>query len=482
MNTSDASPLPETPAKVRANVRTGADYLNSLGGRRIFIGNRLVEDPGVEPSFAAMAGNLAGYIDNCGVPGPLQSPDGYPAAYMLAKSQSDVMSRGAAFEAIARQSGGMLGRSPDFLATILTSWRGASKYFGPTEDRLISYWEEARARNLVLTHAISDPPTDRYRSDTSSASLQAVKIVESTNDGIIVDGAKMLATLAPFADELLVYPFRPLEESESDQAILFAVPLTSPGLTLFCRPAYANGEDLDHPLASRFDEMDAIVHFENVLVPWNRVFIHADVGAANGLRAGTGMTSYAWHQSAVRAWVKAEFILELAEATATASNRMSQQDVKRLLGELAGIVETLRALVVAAQVGARRDNHQNYVPDSVPLGAAGMLNATLYPRAVEILQIVCSSGLIVHPLSDDEGSHAAAYDFYEQYFGAADGSGPGQGPLLRAAADVALDRFGARQVLYERVFLGPPEAFKAKFFEQYLTNRGRSSMLEGLLP
>jgi aromatic ring hydroxylase len=126
--------------------------------------------------------------------------------------------------------------------------------------------------------------------------------VAKTADGLVVSGAKMLATLAPFADDLLVYPFRPLAEDEADQALCFAVPVGTPGLTLYCRPSLARGAAGDQPLAERFDEMDAVCVFDEVLVPWDRVFIDRDVHMANSLRSGTDMTAYAWHQSAVRCW------------------------------------------------------------------------------------------------------------------------------------------------------------------------------------
>jgi aromatic ring hydroxylase len=291
----------------------------------------------------------------------------------------------------------------------------------------------------------------------------------------------MLATLAPFADELLVYPYRPLSETDAAQALCFALPVASEGLTMLCRPSFA-GDPRDRPFASRFDEMDAICLFDDVLVPWERVFICGDTVTANGLRSSTGMTAYAWHQSSVRAWIKAALVFALARACGQAGGRARQESTRQQLGELAGIAETLRALVLAAEAGATRDGRGCYVCDQAPLAVAAMTNSTLYPRAIELLQLIASSGLIVHPLTADEDPSGWAREFYDGYFAGAGVSAVEHGRLLRAAAELALDRFGARQVLYERVFVGPPDAFRAKFYDIYETaQRGDGDLLRALI-
>jgi aromatic ring hydroxylase len=463
-------------------LRSGDEYLSSLrDGRRVIIADAAIEDVARHPATSAMASFLAGLLDAHLRDERLVDGEGCPWAYTPARTRADVAARGRAFEAIARASGGLLGRSPDFLATILTAWRVAAETFGEYEGNVVRYWERCRSRNLVLTHAISDPPGDRYLPPEAGAPAQSLRLVARDDAGIVVRGAKMLATLAPFADELLIYPYRPLSESDADLALCFAVPVATKGLTLLCRPSLA-GEARDRPFAGRFDEMDAICLFDDVRVPWERVFMCGDRAAANGLRASTAMTAYAWHQSSVRAWIKAALVFALARACGEAGGRARQQSTRQQLGELAGIVETLRALVLAAEAGAREDGRGCYVCDQAPLAAVAMTNATLYPRAVELLQLVVSSGLVVHPLAADEEPLARAHAFYDGYFAGLGVSAVEHGRLLRAAADLALDRFGARQVLYERVFVGPPDAFRSKFYDIYETaQRGDDDLLRALM-
>ncbi|MFJ5631802.1 4-hydroxyphenylacetate 3-hydroxylase N-terminal domain-containing protein [Streptomyces goshikiensis] len=460
-------------------IRTGKEYLDGLAdGRRVHLAGRSVRDLAHDAATRGMAGFLADLLDAHRPGSELTTPDGYPWAYSLAGSEQDLRDRGRAFARIARLSGGLMGRSPDFVATVLTSWAGAAEHFGEHQDNVRAYWELARASNFVLTHAISDPPADRHLGPDAPGGAQTLRAVGTTGEGVVVRGAKMLATLSPFADELIVYPFRSLAENEADQALCFAVPVATPGLTLHSRPSFASVPASDGPLASRFDELDAVCHFDDVLVPWNRLFIHGDVSAANNLRPGTGMTAYAWHQSAVRAWIKAETVFDLADRCAKAAGRDRQQVTRQQLGELAGIVETLRALVVSAESGAHQNEFGHYTCESVPLAASGMLHARLYPRAVELLQQIAGSGLVMHPVTADEESDSASHAFMKTYFAGAGVDGLAHGRLLRAAADLTMNRFGSRQVLYERLFLGPPDAFQAKFYELFTNEwESRTSIL-----
>lgn len=465
-----SSPLPSNGSQV--GNRTGKSYLVGLAdGRQVYLAGRQVQDLAHDPATEGMAGFLAELLDAHRPGGELTGADGHPLAYSLADSAEQVRERGGGFAQIARLSGGLMGRSPDFVATVLTAWAGAAEHFGPHTENVRRYWRLARQSNLILTHAISDPPADRHLGPDADGEVQALRAVRTTDDGVVVRGAKMLATLSPFADELVIYPFRPLKEAEADQALCFAIPVATPGLTLYSRPSYASERAGDGPLASRFDELDAVCYFDDVLVPWDRVFIHGDVETANNLRPGTGMTAYAWHQSAVRAWIKAETVLELAIRCAKVSGRDQQPLVRQRLGELAGIVETLRGLVVSAETSARPDEFGHHVCDSVPLGASGMLNAQLYPRAVELLQSIASSGLVMHPVTADEDPEAASHAFMRTYFAGSGVDGLAHGRLLRAAADLTMNRFGTRQVLYERLFLGPPEGFQAKFYDLFTAGR-----------
>jgi aromatic ring hydroxylase len=100
-----------------------------------------------------------------------------------------------------------------------------------------------------------------------------------------VRGAKMLATHGPTADELLVYPPPGIREGEERYVLAFGIPTSTRGLRFICREPFDTGAQSawDHPLGARFEEPDAVCVFDDVLIPWDRVFLYGDVAMGNAL-------------------------------------------------------------------------------------------------------------------------------------------------------------------------------------------------------
>ncbi len=132
----------------------------------------------------------------------------------------------------------------------------------------------------------------------------------------MVRGPRVLATLGPLADEIAVYPARShrLPGNALDRyAFAFAVPCGTPGLRFLCRESYDLGRStFDHPLGSRFEEMDAIVFFDDVLVPWERVFLYGDTDLCNNLAQTTNQYMHSGHQVVTKNVAKCEFVVGLA--------------------------------------------------------------------------------------------------------------------------------------------------------------------------
>ena len=268
----------------------------------------------------------------------------------------------------------------------------------------------------------------------------------------------MLATLAPLSEELLVFPSTVLkaEPAAEPYALSFAIQCNAEGLKFLCRDTYDLGRSrFDHPLASRFDEMDAVVVFDNVLVPWERVFLCGDVARCNALYSGTGAVVHMMHQVAVKNVAKSEFILGLAARIAEASDAMSLPHVRDRIAEMIMTTETMRACLRAAEADAALDKWGVFTPSRAPLDTARNLFPRLYPRLVEIIQLNSSSSLMATPSAADFANPAELPDI-DRYFGAADSGARERVALYRLAWEVACSSFGGRQVLYERFFFGDP--------------------------
>lgn len=236
------------------------------------------------------------------------------------------MARSKTFEVYARATFGLMGRSPDFLNVVLTSMASNSSFFEQYNSdwakNIENYYKYVRDHDLFLTHAIINPQNNRAKnSQEQDDEFTHLGEVRETDEGIIVRGAKMLATLAPITDEVIIYSFPGFAPGDEKYALAFALPIDTPGLRLMCREPMQDGKRslIDHPLASRFEESDALLIFNDVLVPWDRVFLRNNVEAGNRLYPSTGIIEQPSHQSGVRGLVKLQFAVETAARVADRS-------------------------------------------------------------------------------------------------------------------------------------------------------------------
>lgn len=473
-------------------IRSGSEFIAGLqDGREVWLDGERVEDVTTHPSMREAVATLARLYDLHSRPELVadltyETADGGRAgmSFLTPQSVEDVHRRGRAFHHWASATGGLMGRSPDYLNSAVTAWAAASDYFGAADPRfgqnVVEYYEHCRENDLCLTHAITDPQIDRSRQPHQQDDRYAVLgIVRETSEGVIVRGAKMLATLAPYADELLIYSFMPLRDGDAPYALSFAVPVASPGLRVLCRQPFASSSQRhDLPLSAMFDEMDAIVIFDDVLIPWHRVFIKGDVETSNGLRRGTDMPAFLAHQATVRGLAKAEFAFGVATMITETIGTQQFPPVQEKLGELVGYVEMMRACIRAAEVDAAPSPRGVYVPNLDALNVGMTTFPRAYPRMVELLQILGASGLIMTPSHKDmegERSLDAA-----KYFRGANTEAEERVRLFKVAADLAINSFGGRQVLYERFYAGDLSRLMAGSFARYDTEPAKRSVVQVL--
>jgi 4-hydroxyphenylacetate 3-monooxygenase len=334
---------------------------------------------------------------------------------------------------------------------------------------MVNFYDEIRKSDKVLTHTLVNPQKNfdlakqgKYTDDV------ALHVVKETDAGIIVKGARLLATLGPTADELEVFPSTLLKASEDNIsfAFAFAIPIATPGLKLICRDPYDHGKSqFDAPLSSRFEEMDAVVVFDNVLVPWERVFMYRDPLQCNISFSETNAVVHMMHQVVCGKLAKAEFFVGLLCAMANATNRDKDMAAKGMIAEAMWIAEAQRAMLFSGENQAHEDKWGNYVPLRRPLDTARNTMPRIYPRLVELVQLMGSSSLMATPCEMDFGNAIA--DDVEQYFQVANLDAKDRVALFRLAHDAAVSGFAGRQCLYERFFFGPPTIMAAGYFDIY---------------
>lgn len=382
-------------------------------------------------------------------------------SFMIPTTREDLHSISRMMQVWAEYSFGMMGRSPDYLNRAMTAYAAgadflaqAGQQFGENARRYHAYMRE---NDLCLTHTLITPQANRTVGPSQQADpYLAARVKEETDAGLVIRGARMLATL-PMADEIMVFPSTLLKSQADDAPYAFglAIPTNAPGLKFICREAVDYGRShYDHPLGSRFEEMDAVVIFDDVFVPWERVFLYRDVKLCNEAYAATGAIVNMSHQVVVKNIAKTEFLLGLASLMAYTINIESIQHVQEKIAEIWINLETMKAFLRAAEADAEPDQYGVMRPAWDPLDAARNLYPRLYPRMVEIIQQLGASGLVAMPTEADVKGPLA--EEVKRYYQAARADAHERIPLFRLAWDTAISAFGSRQVLYERFFFGDP--------------------------
>lgn len=467
---------------------TGQQFLNRLrqSPPTLYIDGSRVDDPTTHPATRNMCQSLAGLYDLQHQPGLRdlltfeEGGERYATSYLVPRSREDLARIGEAHRVRANYALGFLGRAPDYMnANVMAAGMGAD-YFAACEssqagvpgrdftDNMRRYFEFVRNNDLCLTHALTNPQVNRAKLASEMPDpFIALGVVEETAEGVIVRGARMMATL-PIADELLVFPSTVLKENadKSRYAMGFALPTNTPGLSFQCREPFDTGRDPeDHPLGSRFDEQDAFVIFDDVLVPWERVFLLYDVELANKAYAGTDAVLHMAYQVVNLKVAKTEAFLGTAQAIVDAIGSGGFQHVQSKVAEIIVMLEIMKALEVAAVANAQPNAYGVMTPARGPLDAARNYYPQVYARLPELLQLLGASGIIMMPgKADREGPLGPQISRYLQ---AGNASAEERLKLFRLAWDMSMSSFGGRQSLYEKFFFGDPVRMHSALYEVY---------------
>jgi 4-hydroxyphenylacetate 3-monooxygenase len=382
-------------------------------------------------------------------------------SFMLPKTQEELRSISVAMKVWHDHTRGMMGRVPDYINRAMAGYAAGAPFLAEADPRFganaVRYYEYLRENDLSLTHTLIPPQANRAVGMANQADpYLAARVKEETDAGIVIRGCRMLATL-PISDEIMVFPSTLLRSPEDDApyAFGFSIPNNTPGLRFICRESVDYGRShYDHPLGSRFEEMDAVVIFDDVFVPWENVVLYRDVVRCNQAYARTGAVAHMTHQVVIKNIAKSEFMLGLASLLVNSIGAEGFQHIHEKLSELWVNMETMKAFLRAAEADAELDEWGVMRPAWNPLDAARSLFPRLYPRMVEIIQQIGASGLVAMPTAADVSGPLA--EDIKRYYQAARADAFDRIPLFRLAWDASMSAFGSRQVLYERFFFGDP--------------------------
>jgi 4-hydroxyphenylacetate 3-monooxygenase len=456
------------------------DRINQIGAEIWFDGEKIEGEISEHPAFKGLLQTKAALYDmqqNHDLKNMmtfLSHKTGQPVglSYMQPKTKEDLIKRRKMIEHWARYTGGIMGRSPDYLNTVLMSFASSVPFLRGKEncfpDHLQAFYEYAMENDLSFTHTFISPQVNRSQVyfERNKEPITA-KVIATNEKGIVVKGARLLATQGGLTDEVLVFSVGKILLNE-DEAFAFSIPSNTKGLKFICRDTFVGGDSsFNHPLSSRYDEMDSIVVFDNVLVPWNRVFYYNNQEVAEDFISRSSFHHFAKHQVVTRQIVKTEFLLGIAELIVETINIRGYQHIQEKMSEIIIGLETMKALLERSENNATMDEWGYMRPDIAPLKVAGTLFPKIYPRFTEIIQLIGASGMISLPT--ENAFHSTIADDLHQYLQGASKPAEERVKIFRLAWDLTMSAFGTRQTQYERYFFGDPIRLASDLYNSYPT-------------
>ncbi|MBD21139.1 MAG: hypothetical protein CMM37_08890 [Rhodospirillaceae bacterium] len=466
-------------------IRNGAQYLDGIrDDREVWCDGERVKDVTKDARFSGGARTMAELCDLQSRPEMLDemtysSPktgDPVSLSFLQPTSTEDLKRRRHMFKIWSDYTCGMFGRSPDFMNVMLSAYGAASSAFDSEKSKfgenVASYYEFARENDVVTTHALVSPQVDRSRAPDAQIKDIAARVISDNDKGFVINGVRMLATLAAIADEIVVmpapsYPLSDVEEAKS-HAFGFVIPVSTPGLKLIARPSVVHqnaGSPMDFPLANHFDDSDCMILFDNVLVPWERTFIYRDIDVYNNAQRNTHTHTHTSHQFATKDLSKSEFMRDLAFTIARSTKVDEFLHIQNMLAELIHVTEWVEACIRTSEIDCFSGPGGTVVPRREALQTVKFMFPPQFRRACEIIQTIGAGGMFMVPSFKMLDSELAPE--IEKYFQAANIDSHQRIRLFRLACDAALTSFSGRQQLYERYFAGDPVRSSASYAKSF---------------
>ncbi|WP_136611076.1 4-hydroxyphenylacetate 3-hydroxylase family protein [Sinomonas albida] len=458
-------------------MRTGEEYIKTLNdGRTVLLDGQAVDNVAEHPAFRSVIRTIAELFDIAADPAngmQYHSEEiGGPAnlVFSIPRSPEQLRSRRAAVERWAKHTHGWVGRSPDHVGTFFAAFAAHPEVFeNPERDfagNIRRYYERILREDLYVSYAIIPP---QYSRATTASGWEGdfiqVGVVDETEEGLIVRGSQMLATGGAICDEVFVTCIKPLGPDDVDFALSFALPAATKGLKFLCRRPYApeTSSEFDYPLTTRYDEPDALVIFDDVLIPWDRVFIDRDTDALRRQFFDTGAHALGNWQAQTRLTTKLQFIAAVARKVTQVNGTDRIPGVQEKLGELAAIVSSVESALLAAEYTAEADSAGMLVPGKRPLYGAMGLQSETYPRAINILRDLAGGGVLQLPSGiADMKSPTTAADV-ERYIASPHVSSEDRIKLFRLVWDIIGSEFAGRHQQYELFYAGAPFVVKGVY-------------------
>ena len=462
-------------------MKTGQQHIASLrDGRAVFIDGRKVEDVTTYPAFRQTVATIGKLYDFQADPAnhdlmQYKVDDGGYAnrIWQLPTSYAELVARRKALTAWAETHAGFLGRGPEHVASCVSGFymgREVFRAYDPKRaDALEDYYRYVRDNNIYLCYVIINPQADRSKAAFEQADpFLSAGVVDRDASGITVRGAKMLATGGIMANEVLVTCIQPLRPGDEPYAMTFAIPMNAKGLKILSRRSYEAGATSvgDYPLASRFDENDAVLYFDDVRVPWDRVFVDNNIEMCQKQFFATPAHVYQNYQAMVRLAVKLRFMTGVARRIADMNGIAQIPQVREMLGQIAAEAGMVDALVAAMEAKGGFINGY-FIPDRHTLYTALTLTQPLYGKVIGTVRELAGGGMIMLPSSTADFANPELAALINKTQQSPNASSAERVKFYKLAWDAVGSEFGSRHAQYEMFYSGATFVTKGHSFRTY---------------
>jgi len=453
-----------------ATMRTGPELLRSLDdGRQVFVDGERVGKVTEHPAFREAARSIARLLDIAAAP-ELRERMTYPSpktgapvwrAWQIPRSHADLEARRLFHETWAEATFGLMGRTPDHVAGFFAGFAAVPRVFAAGgqqfADNVVRYYEHARDNHIYLSYAIVPPQFDRSKPahQQKDPTLHA-GVVKERDDGIVISGCQQLATAALFSDELHLACIHPLQPGDENYANAVAIPINTPGLKLYPRRPFAREgiSSLDYPLSSRFDEADCFCVFDNVFVPWERVFVYRNLEASRDQWWKTPAHLYGNHQAQCRYATKLRFMMGLAKRMNEITGNDAHPAVNIEMGELAAFVTIIDSMLKSHETVGPIDQDGVLWPSQTALYSVMALQSEFNGRMLEKIRELAGASMITLPSSARDFDNPAMATDIARYMQSGKSDANTRVAVLRMAWDFLGTEFGNRHAQYEKFYGG----------------------------
>ena len=471
---------------------TGAEYIESLKGEReIYIYGKRVKDITTHPAFRNSVASMARLYD------ALHDPEtkdkltwetdtgngGYTHKFFrYAKSREELREQIEAITEWSKLTYGWMGRSPDYKAALGNTFGVNAEYYGKFADNARRWYKRLQESCLYMNHAIVNPPIDRAK-PVSELKDVFITVQEEREDGIIVSGAKVVATNSALTHYNFIGPGPAnLIGEEPSSAMMFIAPMNAKGVKLICRPSYElmaslTGNAFDYPLSSRFDENDAILIFDNVFIPWEDVLIYKDPQKCQAWFGQAGFVQLFPMQACARFVVKLEFITGLLIKALECTGSYEFRGVQAQVGEVAGLRNAFSSFLEAMWANSKEWNG-TYLPDQEAIHAYRANAPEAYVRIKNIIEKTVASGLIYLPSGSKDLQNPMLDKYLSIYCrGSNDISHTERIKILKLLWDAIGTEFGGRHELYEINYAGNQDDIRTQCLGQLRASGALGEMI-----